>query len=322
MGKPGSGEAGDLAIEVRNLVKHFGDLRVLEGIDLEARRGECVGLLGPNGAGKTTTVEILEGLQEPSGGTVRLFGKTWAEAPDELRSRLGIQLQETKFPERLTVKEVIELFQSFHGRGLPVDEAIALVKLEAKRDAQVQTLSGGQLQRLALAVALSSAPDLLFLDEPTTGLDPQSRRLIWDVVAQLKTQGCTIVLTTHYLEEAERLCDRLFIIDHGRVIVRGTPNELIAQLPGAQIIEFSTSPELPSERFSELPGLRELRTQAGVTSLSIDELHVAVPALMALVHRHEAHLVHLSTRRATLDDVFLSLTGRSLREGEPTKAAS
>src|SRR5215217_66152 len=208
----------ELAIEVKGLVKRFGDVVAVDGIDLEIRRGECMGLLGPNGAGKTTTVEILEGLQEPTAGHVRLLGLDWKKDATKLRQRIGLTLQETRLVDQLTVEETVRMFASFYPRSLPIEELIGMVQLGEKRHARVGKLSGGQRQRLALALGLAGDPDLLFLDEPTTGLDPQSRRALWDVVAELKSRGRTVVLTTHYMDEAEVLCDRLVIIDRGRVM--------------------------------------------------------------------------------------------------------
>ena len=303
-----------LAIEVRGLVKRFEDVVAIAGTDFEVPVGQCVGLLGPNGAGKTTTVEILEGLQHPTSGEVRLLGLRWDKDATELRERIGIALQETRFHDRLSVEETVRLFRSFYRKGLSVEEAIALVKLEEKRNAYVVKLSGGQRQRLALAVALAADPEILFLDEPTTGLDPQSRRALWDVIDGLKGKGRTVVLTTHYMEEAQVLCDQVIIMDHGRIVARGTPAQLIASIGGEQVIEFATTPALPAEAFAEVPTRVASRPRGDGHTLSVKELHRALPGLLSLVAARGANLVHLSTRQATLDDVFLAFTGRSLRE--------
>ncbi|MFY1831497.1 ATP-binding cassette domain-containing protein [Myxococcus fulvus] len=311
----------ELAIEVKGLVKRFGDVTAVDGIDLDIRRGECVGLLGPNGAGKTTTVEILEGLQEPTSGHVRLLGLDWKRDATRLRQRIGLTLQETKLVEQLTVEETVRLFASFYPRPLPLEELIGMVQLGEKRHARVGKLSGGQRQRLALALGLAGDPDLLFLDEPTTGLDPQSRRALWDVVAALKAKGRTVVLTTHYMDEAEVLCDRLVIIDRGRVISRGTPGDIVASLGAEQVIELEAEPSLELERLSPLSTVVSAQRHADRLSLRVRALHEALPSVLREVEASGAKLKHLSTRRPTLDDVFIGLTGRSLREGNEEKAA-
>ncbi|TMA20519.1 MAG: ABC transporter ATP-binding protein, partial [Deltaproteobacteria bacterium] len=203
------------ALRCEKLVKHYGALAAVDGLDLEIRRGECFGLLGPNGAGKTTTVEILEGLNEPTAGSVEVLGLRWDRNERALRQRLGISLQETHLPDKLTVEENLRLFRSFYAQGRPIDEVLDLVALQDKRSTWTEKLSGGQKQRLAVACALVSDPEVLFLDEPTTGLDPQSRRQLWDVVLGFKSRGRTVLLTTHYMDEAERLCDRVAVVDKG-----------------------------------------------------------------------------------------------------------
>src|SRR5580658_2438416 len=213
---------------LRGLRKAFGEVVAVDGLDLEVTRGECFGLLGPNGAGKTTSIEICEGLTAPDAGTVELLGLNWASNEKQLRQRIGIQLQETQFPDKLTVDETLRLFRSFFYHGISVEESIRTAQLEEKRHARVGTLSGGQKQRLAMACALVGDPELLFLDEPTTGLDPQARRHLWDLVDELKKSGRTIILTTHNMDEAQRLCDRVGIMDHCKIIALGTPQQLIA----------------------------------------------------------------------------------------------
>ncbi|MCL4814841.1 MAG: ABC transporter ATP-binding protein [Vicinamibacteraceae bacterium] len=217
-------------MSVRGLVKRYEEVVAVDGLDLEVHRGECFGMLGPNGAGKTTTIEILEGILAPDAGEVSVLGLRWADHERELRQRLGVQLQETLLSEKLTVYETVRLFRSFYREGRSIDEVLGLVELESKRQARVGKLSGGQKQRLAVACAIVGHPDLLFLDEPTTGLDPQSRRQLWDLLARFRTGGGTILLTTHYMEEAATLCDRVAIVDRGRVIALGTPDSLIASL--------------------------------------------------------------------------------------------
>src|ERR1700750_1069509 len=279
------------ALLVQDLRKHYGDVKAVDGLDLAVAPGECFGLLGPNGAGKTTTIEICEGLLAPDSGRVELLGLRWDTDEGELRERLGIQLQETQLADKLTVEETVRLFRSFYRNGRTVDDAIGLVQLDEKRSARVGKLSGGQKQRLALACAIVGDPDLLFLDEPTTGLDPQSRRQIWDLVEEFKATGRTILLTTHYMDEAERLCDRVAIVDHGKVIALGTPRDLIASLGAEQVVEFvfvqggNGGGELTPETLRQLNGVRTARSRGEergvVWELQVAELHRTVPALLA-----------------------------------------
>jgi ABC-2 type transport system ATP-binding protein len=289
------------------------------GLDLEVRRGECFGMLGPNGAGKTTTVEIFEGLRVPDGGEVEVLGDRWHGDGLALRVRLGIQLQETKFPEKLRVSEVVTLFRSFYPRGLSVAEVLALVALEEKAGAYVRTLSGGQKQRLSLGCALAGDPELLFLDEPTTGLDPQSRHQSWEIVEGLKKRGRTVLLTTHYMEEAARLCDRVAVVDHGKVIALGTPRELIASLGAEHVVEFAVEAArgsaLSEDVLRTLPTVERVVREGDTWRLTVREVHRAVPALLGVLTEHTAEATHLTTHHATLEDVFMSLTGRSLRDG-------
>ena len=224
------------ALRCHGLEKRYGDVVAVSGLSLEVQRGECFGLLGPNGAGKTTTIEILEGLMAPDAGDVEVLGLRWQTDAQELRQRLGVQLQETQLPEKLSVDEILEVFRSFYTQGASVDELVRIVGLESKRTSWVSKLSGGQKQRLSIACALAGDPDLLFLDEPTTGLDPQSRRQLWGILEQFKAGGGTVLLTTHYMDEAEALCDRVAIVDHGRVISVGTPKELIATLAAPKVV--------------------------------------------------------------------------------------
>jgi ABC-2 type transport system ATP-binding protein len=227
-------ETPSSALKLQGLRKSYGDVVAVDGIDLDVKPGECFGLLGPNGAGKTTTIEICEGLLDRDSGGVEVLGLTWEHDADSLREKLGIQLQDTQLSEKLTVRETLELFRSFYRQARPVDEVIAEVQLDEKKDARVGSLSGGQKQRLAIACALVGDPQLLFLDEPTTGLDPQSRRQLWSLIEEFRSTGKTILLTTHYMDEAERLCDRVAIVDHGHVIALGSPHELIESM-GATI---------------------------------------------------------------------------------------
>ncbi|SRR6266536_1623611 len=305
-----------LALFVQGLRKFYGDVRAVDGLDLSVAGGECFGLLGPNGAGKTTTIEICEGLLTPDHGRVELLGLRWQQDDRELRQRLGIQLQETQLGEKLTVEETVRLFRSFYARGRTVSDVIGLVQLEEKRTSRVGKLSGGQKQRLALACAIVGDPDLLFLDEPTTGLDPQSRRQLWDLITEFKALGRTIMLTTHYMDEAEILCDRVAIVDHGKVIALGTPLELIGSLGAEHVIEFSLaagSPPLDEGALRSVDGVRTVRPLAGGYELQVSALHRTVPGLLSLLAQHHMELVNLTTHSASLEDVFVSLTGRQLR---------
>jgi ABC-2 type transport system ATP-binding protein len=303
-----------LAIRCHGLVKRYEDVVAVAGLDLEIARGECFGLLGPNGAGKTTTIEILEGLTDPDAGEVEVLGTTWQGDGRRLRERLGVSLQETQLNEKLTVAETVRLFRSFYREGRDPEEVLAALALEEKRDARVGKLSGGQKQRLAVACALVGDPELLFLDEPTTGLDPQSRLQLWEQVTAFRERGGTVLLTTHYMDEAERLCDRVAIVDHGRVIALGTPAELIRSLQAADVIELLSEPELPEEELRRLPGVSEVHRRGPNWALAVTSVTESVPPLLAAVEKAGARLAFLSTHRATLEDLFVALTGRELRD--------
>ncbi len=303
----------DIALSCHGLVKRFADVIAVDGLDLDVRRGECFGLLGPNGAGKTTTVEIFEGLLEPTAGDVRVLGEAWGHGGDRaLRSRLGIQLQETRFPEKLRAREIVDLFASFYPSGTSGAEALAAVGLEEKAGAFGRALSGGQKQRLSLACALVGDPELLFLDEPTTGLDPASRRQLWDVVEAFKARGRTVLLTTHYMEEASRLCDRVAVVDHGKLLALGTPGELIASLGAEQVIEVEVDGELREADLLALPGVERVVRRDAIVRLTVEAVHLAVPPLLALLAAQGRAPRRLATHHATLEDVFLHLAGRSL----------
>ncbi|HST60648.1 MAG TPA: ABC transporter ATP-binding protein [Longimicrobium sp.] len=302
------------AIRCQGLHKRFGERVAVRALDLEVRRGECFGLLGPNGAGKTTTIEILEGLQPADGGEVEILGMRWDRQAADIRQRLGVQLQESEFPDRLTAGEIVRMFRSFFHQGPSAEELIDFVQLAEKANTQVRHLSGGQRQRLSVACALAGQPDILFLDEPTTGLDPQSRRQLWDVCEAFLARGGTILLTTHFMDEAEKLSDRIAILDRGQIIAQGTPEELIRSLGGAHVIEFAATALPPEEELRALPGATRVSRRGESTLISVDEPHRSLPILLELINAAGGELTALTTHRATLDDVFLAMTGRALRE--------
>lgn len=299
------------------MVKRYADVVAVDGLDLQVFRGECFGLLGPNGAGKTTTIEMLEGLLAPDAGEVEVLGQRWDEAGAALRPRLGIQLQETQLADKLSVAETLRLFRSFYPSGRTVPDLLALVGLESKAGAWVGKLSGGQRQRLSVACALAGNPDVLFLDEPTTGLDPQSRLQLWDVLRRFKDGGGTIVMTTHYMDEAATLCDRIGVVDRGKLIALGTPEALVQSLGTAHVVEVTFEGGTPpaGEGFTGLPGVVEARVAEGVVTLGSSAIHETIPAVLAALAAAGAAVQELRTHSATLEDVFVALTGRHLRDG-------
>jgi ABC-2 type transport system ATP-binding protein len=306
------------AIQCRDLRKTYdGKLEAVRGLNLAIETGECFGLLGPNGAGKTTTIEILEGLLPPTSGDVSILGHHWRENEREMREWLGISLQETRLSEKLTVRETIELFASFYRQPRSSEEVLEQLQLTEKADSWVGKLSGGQRQRLAVATALVCNPKILFLDEPTTGLDPQSRRQLWDIIRAFQRDGGTVLLTTHYMDEAERLCDRLAIVDHGQIIAEGSPADLIDRLGGHHVVEFSVSGNSDGaafEAWNGLPSVESVREDDGMIALNVKQPHLTIPALLEAIDKQGRHLQHLTTRQASLEDVFVRLTGRHLRE--------
>jgi ABC-2 type transport system ATP-binding protein len=307
-----------VAIQCRDLRKTYdGKVEAVRGLHLEIQTGECFGLLGPNGAGKTTTIEILEGLLAPTSGEVSILGHRWRDHEREMREWLGISLQETRLSEKLTVRETIELFASFYRQPRSCEEVLEQLQLTEKADSWVGKLSGGQRQRLAVATALVCNPKILFLDEPTTGLDPQSRRQLWDIIRQFQRDGGTVLLTTHYMDEAERLCDRLAIVDHGQIIAEGSPADLIDRLGGHHVVEFSVSGYSDGatlQAWNALPSVESVREDDGMIALNVKQPHLTIPALLDAIDKQGSQLQHLTTRQASLEDVFVRLTGRHLRE--------
>ena len=311
-----------LAIRCQNLVKTYPGkppVEAVRGIDFEVNVGECYGVLGPNGAGKTTTIEILEGLLAATSGEAEVLGMNWARDAVAIRERIGVSLQETQLSDRLSVRETLDLFRSFYSSGIDPVEAMASVSLEEKSKAWIKTLSGGQKQRLAVATALVGDPELIFLDEPTTGLDPSSRRQLWEIIETFKSQGKTVLLTTHYMEEAEQLCDRVAIFDSGKIIAEGTPSELIRSIGAEHVIEFSI--DNGHEQFDEsliknIPTVDQVEKTESAFKITVGQPHVVLPELIKSLGAKKIALSSLTTRHASLEDVFVSLTGRHLVEDE------
>ena len=307
-------QMADVVIEVEGLVKRYGEILAVAGISFSVEKGEVFGLLGPNGAGKTTTVECIEGLRIPDSGEIKVLGMRAHPNNHALKARLGIQLQGTAFLPRLTVEETLRLFASFYPRSLPVGELLELVALREKRRSQVKTLSGGQRQRLALAMALVNDPEVLILDEPTAGLDPQARRSLWDLITSLKGRGKTVLITTHYLEEAECLCDRVLILDHGQIIALGSPKELISKQSEGTPIEIHLGSGSDGVDLRGLPGVkRAVREEDTVVLYSTSPVET-IRAVSLLSSEGKLVLEDLVMRRVSLEDVYLILTGRRIRE--------
>lgn len=304
----------DLALQVRGLRKQYPKVLAVDGLDLDVRRGEVFGLLGPNGAGKTTTLEMVEGITPRDAGEIRILGLDWEKDSREIRSRIGVQLQSTSLYNKITAREALALFGSYYPRRRSPEELLELVQLTEKADAYQITLSGGQQQRLAIALALVNDPELVFLDEPTTGLDPQARRSLWDVVRQIKREGRTVILTTHYMDEAEALCDRLAIVDHGRAIAQGTPLELIQSLAIPSVVElaFDGSAPDPAALAARLGSAVEAR--GDLWEIPTPDPKTLLPRLLEATEALAVPYRQVHVRRATLEDVFLHLTGRSLRD--------
>jgi ABC-2 type transport system ATP-binding protein len=305
----------NLAIYCKGLVKRFEDVTAVDGVDLSITKGECFGLLGPNGAGKTTCIEILEGLTKADEGEAVILGKSWGTGRDtDIRRRIGVQLQDNQIADKLTAKEVIRLFRSFYDRGIEVDAALQLLELSAKQNTRYHKLSGGQKQRLSLACALVHAPDLLFLDEPTTGLDPQARVKVWDIVEHFLENGGTVMLTTHYMEEAAKLCTRLAIMDHGKLIASGSPKELIDGLGATEVIEYHLDRPDPDDSLDTIMGVVSWFRRSEEFVVKTRSISDTLPMLLKHIEGRRRNIASLRTHRATLDDVFLEHTGRGLRD--------
>jgi ABC-2 type transport system ATP-binding protein len=306
--------AAEPVIRVTDLRKIYGTTRAVDGVSFDVHAGEVFGLLGPNGAGKTTTVEILEGLRRQDGGEATVLGIDVARHPDALKARVGVALQTAALYPKLTVAEVIDLFRSFFGGGRPTDELLGLLDLEEKRSTRTQALSGGQRQRLAVALALVNDPELVFLDEPTTGMDPAARRALWEIVLDLKRQGRTVLLTTHYMEEAEVLCDRLAIMDHGRILETGTVRQLVDSRFRERAVRFDAMTVLDDARLAGFPGVTDVKHENGEVLLYTRDVPATIGAVLAASEAAGVEPQNLGVRRATLEDVFLDLTGRALRD--------
>jgi ABC-2 type transport system ATP-binding protein len=304
----------EAVIRVRDVRKAYGDVRAVDAVSFEVISGEVFGLLGPNGAGKTTTVEMLEGLRKPDGGELEILGIDAVNQPEALKERIGVTLQTAELYPKLTVVEVLDLFRSFYDRTLPTAQLIEFLDLGERSKALTKELSGGQRQRLAVALALVNDPEVIFLDEPTTGLDPAARRSLWDLIERLREQGKTILLTTHYMEEAEHLCDRLAIMDHGRILEMGTPAELIDRRFNERAVRFDSMASIDDSDLVELPAVTSLKHDDDTTWLYTSDVPATIAALLALTEARGVEPDNLTIRRATLEDVFLDLTGRALRD--------
>ena len=305
-----------MVVEVKNLVKSYGPVRAVDDISFEVRQGEVFGMLGPNGAGKTTTVEIIEGLRTADSGKISVFGLDINKGISEIRQKIGIQLQAPSLLPLLRVEEILDVFASFYRHSLPINELLELLSLSESRKIMVKNLSGGQQQRLSVAMALVNDPELAFLDEPTTGLDPQARRGLWSVIENMRARGRTVFMTTHYMEEAQHLCDRVAIIDHGKIIALGTPDELIREHFRESAIEFEMQPPPPEIVLQTFPGA----TETVVSDSEVIIYSSNIPATMSSILKYAekvdlaSQLKNLHVRESTLEDVFLKLTGRRIRE--------
>jgi len=307
--------AGDpFVIDVRDVRKAYGDVHAVDGVTFQVNRGEIFGLLGPNGAGKTTTMEMLEGLHTPDSGELRVLGFDVRTDAARIKERIGVQLQTAALFPNLTVEELLTLFASFFARRTSVPKLVEQLDLGEKRSARTKNLSGGQRQRLSVALALVNDPELVFLDEPTTGLDPAARRGLWDLILELKSQGRSVLMTTHYLEEAEAICDRVAIMDHGRILDIGTSAELIGRRFKERAIQFDPIAALSDVQLQSLAGVTRVARESQATLLYTTHVPETIGALLAATTALGIEPGNLQVRRATLEDVFLELTGRALRD--------
>jgi len=308
------GAGAEPVIRVEGLIKTYGETRAVDGISFEVPGGTIFGMLGPNGAGKTTTVEVLEGLRQPDAGEVRVLGIDAVRDADQLRARIGVSLQTAALYPKLTVFEVLTLFRAFYPSGREPDDLIQLMDLGEKRSTRTQNLCGGQRQRLSVALALVNNPELVFLDEPTTGMDPAARRALWDVVLGIRDAGHTVLLTTHYLEEAEVLCDRVAIMDHGRILEEGTVEELVSRRFKERAVRFDAIDGLGNERLATLPGVSSVKRENGEVLVYTRDVATTIGGVLAAAEELGVEPANLGVRRPTLEDVFLDLTGRTLRD--------
>ena len=306
----------NVIVNVKNLVKSYGEVKAVNSLSFQVMAGETFGMLGPNGAGKTTTVEIIEGLRAADAGQVSVLGLDVAKVPTKIKQRIGVQLQAPSLLPLVNVTELLDLFASFYDRSLPVKDVLKLLSLEESRKVLVKNLSGGQQQRLSVALALINGPDIAFLDEPTTGLDPQARHNLWTVIEGMKEKGKTIFLTTHYMEEAERLCDRVAVVDHGNIIAIGSPRELIQSYFKENAIEFTSDTPPPEMVMQNFPGAISVRVKGNEVTIYSGDMPTTMSALLKYAEKTETtgKLKNLNVREATLEDVFLKLTGRTIRE--------
>ncbi|MGA3058664.1 MAG: ABC transporter ATP-binding protein [Candidatus Limnocylindrales bacterium] len=307
-------QSGEPVIRVSDMKKYYGDVKAVDGVSFEVARGEVFGMLGPNGAGKTTTIEVLEGLRPPDSGAVEVFGLDVCKHPESIKQRIGVQLQSVSLYPRLTVKEILDLFASFFNHQVPTKQLIDAVDLGERTNARTMNLSGGQQQRLSIALALVNDPELVFLDEPTTGLDPQARRSLWDLVKGFQASGKSVVLTTHYMDEATELCDRVAIMDHGLILEMGTVPDLIGRRFKERAVFFDTSAQLPAEKLAKLGGVTRAAQEDGQTVLYSKDVPATIGGLLTLADSLDFEPHNLGIRQATLEDVFLDLTGRALRD--------